>query len=115
PTVPAPMITTSVGGTPLMLPNIKPLPPLTFDNNSDAIKIEAVPAISLNALTAGYAPSSSLINSKAKAVMRFEAKVSKYFLDCVFNCNAEINKVCGLMSCISSNEGGSTFNMIGQE
>ena len=53
PTVPAPIITTSVGGTPLMFPNISPLPPFTLDNNSDAINIEAVPAISLKALTAG--------------------------------------------------------------
>ena len=63
-----------------MLPIIKPFPPLTLDSNSEAIKIEAVPAISLKELTAGYCPSSSFMYSKAKAVIRFLANASKYDL-----------------------------------
>ena len=36
-----------------MFPKSKPLPSLELLNNSEAIKTEAVPAISLKALTAG--------------------------------------------------------------
>src|SRR5690606_17779139 len=90
PTVPAPRITTSIGGTPHTLPNMSPFPSLTLLNSSEAISTEAVPAISLNERTAGKAPVSSLINSNAKAVIRFAAKVSKYFFVWVVNWTAEI-------------------------
>ncbi|MNR15684.1 hypothetical protein D3C85_1322360 [compost metagenome] len=53
PTVPAPRITTSVGGTPVMFPNKSPFPNSLAIINSAAIKIDAVPAISLKDLTAG--------------------------------------------------------------
>ena len=61
PTLPAPKITTSVGGTPPILPNRRPLPLLILLINSEAINIEAVPAISLNDFKTGYTPCSSLI------------------------------------------------------
>jgi hypothetical protein len=47
--------------------------------------MEAVPAISDNDFTAGYEPSSSFINSNAKAVILLVAKASKYSFFCVFN------------------------------
>ena len=53
PTVPAPIITTSTGGTPLIFPNSIPLLISLFAINSEAIKTDAVPAISLSAFTAG--------------------------------------------------------------
>ena len=53
PTVPAPKITTSVGGTPVMLPNSSPFPNSLVIISSAAIKIDAVPAISLDDRTAG--------------------------------------------------------------
>ena len=57
PTVPAPIITTSVGGTPLILPNNSPFPLFVLASNSDAINTDAVPASSLRTLTAGNVPS----------------------------------------------------------
>ena len=80
PTVPAPIITTSVGGTPLILPNKSPFPSFVFASSSEAISTDAVPASSLKTLTAGKVPSSSLMNSNARAVILFDAKASKYFL-----------------------------------
>ena len=80
PTVPAPIITTSTGGTPLILPNISPLPLLLAAINSAAINTDEIPAISLSERTAGYLPSSSRIYSKAMAVIRFFASSSKYAL-----------------------------------
>ena len=53
PTVPAPRITTSVGATPVILPNNNPFPKSLVIINSEAIRIEAVPAISLKDFTAG--------------------------------------------------------------
>jgi len=53
PTVPAPIITTSMGGTPLIFPNSSPFPSLALLKSSEAIKTEAVPAISLKERTAG--------------------------------------------------------------
>ncbi len=53
PTVPAPKITTSEGGTPPIFPNNKPLPLLLFCINSAAIKMEEIPAISLKDFTTG--------------------------------------------------------------
>ena len=48
--------------------------------SSAAIKIDEMPAISLNDLTTGNTPCSSVIKSNAIAVIRFFAKASKYFL-----------------------------------
>ena len=81
-TVPAPKITTSVGGTPVIFPKSKPFPSLLLIINSAAIKTEAVPAISLNEFTAGYEPSLSLINSKANDVIFFLVMASKYSFFC---------------------------------
>ena len=53
PTVPAPKITTSVGGTPVILPSNNPFPNSLFIMSSAAIKTEAIPAISLKDFTAG--------------------------------------------------------------
>ena len=53
PTVPAPKMTTSVGGTPVMFPKSKPFPNSLVIINSAAINTDAVPAISLNDFTAG--------------------------------------------------------------
>ena len=49
PTVPAPRMTTSIGGTPLIFPNINPFPAGLLLMISEAINMEAVPAISLSA------------------------------------------------------------------
>ena len=53
PTVPAPKITTSVGGTPVMFPKSNPLPNSVVIISSAAINTDAVPAISLSDFTAG--------------------------------------------------------------
>ena len=47
--------------------------------------------------------------------MRLEAIASKKDLCCVLSCKAEITIACGLISLISSREGGSTLSIIGQE
>ena len=73
-----------------MFPNNHPLPLLSLFNKSAAIKMEAIPAISLRDFTIGYTPNSSFIKSKAIAVILFFAKASKYSFFCVFNCKAEI-------------------------
>ena len=59
PTVPAPIMTTSVGVTPAIPPNNKPLPRLTLLKHSEAIRIEVLPAISLIERIKGIIPESS--------------------------------------------------------
>ena len=75
------------------------------------MRIEEIPAISLSDFTTGKIPCSSEIKSNAIAVIRFLAKASKYFLFCVFNCNAENKTLCGFIYSISLSDGGSTFKI----
>ena len=60
-TVPAPIITTRVGLTPGIPPMRRPLPSESVLNNSAAISIDEVPAISPIDLTKGKTCASSLI------------------------------------------------------
>ena len=71
PTVPAPKITISVGGTPVIPPSISPLPSKTLLRYSAAINIEVAPTISLIALTTVNTLPSSRRYSNERAVMFF--------------------------------------------
>ena len=62
-TVPAPMITTLVGETPVTPPSTIPCPSLVLLRYSAAISITLLPAISLIALTTGIPPTLSSISS----------------------------------------------------
>ncbi|MNL45152.1 hypothetical protein D3C87_1677720 [compost metagenome] len=64
-------MTISVGGTPVIPPNIKPLPPKLLLKYSEAIKVEVAPTISPIARTTAKQPPSSRRYSKDKAVIFF--------------------------------------------
>ena len=71
PTVPDPIITTSVGESPAIPPNINPLPKFTLLRYSEAINIDVFPAISPILLSIGNFPSVSIICSIATDVISF--------------------------------------------
>ena len=112
PTVPAPIITTSVGVTPAIPPNNNPLPWFTLLRHSEAIRIEVFPAISLIERINGIIPESSCINSYAKQLIFLSANFAINSFERVVIWSAEIKVWRPFIISISSIVGGSTFKMI---